>query len=1156
MPKSPRQINLQKCRDHLQNFAFTDLFVSELGWSYPQRRASESEVKGFRYTEVAELGGVSVLQMQAPNGEIPDEKLRRQIHTAITRLHHEHLLIFVDKRKQRSLWSWIKREDGKQRLRTHPYHKGQPGDLFIGKLRHIVFGLEDFEAAETPYVTKITGRLSNAFDVERVTKRFYKDFQEKREVFTGRIEGIENEHDLRWFASMLLNRLMFIWFLQKKSFVNNGDHNYLQTKLEESQQRGPNRYYAEFLQALFFQGFAKPAEKRSPKARSLIGNIRYLNGGLFIPHPIEQRYAPNIRVPDNAFDSIFGLFQRYSWHLDDTPGGKDDEISPRVLGHIFEKFINDKSFGAYYTCNEITDYLCEQTIHRLILERVNAARQAIPQIGDKGQPKFSSYEQMISRLDSQLCRLLLRSQDAILPNLKILDPACGSGAFLVAAMNALRGAYSAVIGHIEVAGDTADKLWLEEFRAAHPSTGYGIKKRIITDNLFGVDLIEEAGEICKLRLFLALVASANTEAELEPLPNIDFNILAGNALIGLLSVEDEEFSEKQPDMLRKTYRQAVEEHERKVQKYRETTTYAEDLTALRDDIDQSSTATSAVLDEILLGQFAAHGIRFEQASWDEAQGKPGKPQKRPLCVEDISQLRPFHWNFEFNSVLQSGGFDIILTNPPWEIFKPNGKEFLEQHSDIITKKKMTIKEFEKRRRALMQKPEIRGAWLDYQSRFPHQSRWFRAAEQYRRQFGATAGGRKVGSDINLYKLFLEQCHNLLCEGGQCGIVIPSGIYTDRGAKGLREMLFTETQIGGLFGFENRKAIFENVGSNIKFVVLTFCKGGNTERFPTAFMRRKVNELTHFPEHDGVQMPVKLIRKLSPDSLSLMEFQSDTDIEIAEKMLQFPLLGEQIEDAWNIRFYREFDMTNDSHLFRTEDAPNCLPLYEGKMIHQFDHQFAPDKLKYWIDENEGRSNILDCTKDTGQRLDYQNYRLGFRDVARSIDNRTSIMAMLPPNVFCGNSMPNAYITKGAGKRDHLAELFLCALMNSFVVDYAIRMRINAHLSFFYLNQLPIPRITKKHSFFHSIVKRTAYLTCITHEFDDLAYQTGIKSHQKAATHPTDRATLRAQLDAQIAHLYDLTEPELRHILSTFPLVDSATKAATRNAYQDYTHGLFK
>ena len=1148
------QINLQKCRDHLQNFAFTDLFVSELGWSNPQR--GESEVRGFRYAEVAELGGVSVLQMEAPDGEIPDEKTRRKIHTAVTRLHHEHLLIFVDGRKRRSLWSWIKREDGKLRLRTHPYHKGQPGDLFISKLRHIVFGLEDFEAAETPHVTKITGRLSNAFDVERVTKRFYKDFQDKRESFTERIEGIADEHDRKWFASMLLNRLMFIWFLQKKSFVNSGDHNYLQTKLEMSQQRGPNRYYAEFLQALFFEGFAKPAEKRSAKARRLIGNIRYLNGGLFIPHPIEQRYASKIRIPDSAFGSIFGLFQRYSWHLDDTPGGNDNEINPGVLGHIFEKFINDKAFGAYYTRNEITDYLCEQTIHRLILERVNTEREAIPEISDTGQPQFQSYAQMLSRLDLKLCRLLLRGRDAILPNLKILDPACGSGAFLVAAMNALRGAYSAVIGHIETAGDAADRRWLREFRKKHPNTGYGIKKLIITNNLFGVDLIEEAGEICKLRLFLALVASANTEDELEPLPNIDFNILAGNALIGLLRVEDEEFSAKQPDMLRKTYRQAVEEHERKVQKYRETTTYAEDLRALRDDIDQSRGATGAVLDEILLGQFAAHGIRFEQAAWDEAKGKPGKPQKRPLCVEDISKLHPFHWNFEFNSVLQSGGFDIILTNPPWETLKPNGKEFFERHSDIITRKKMTIKEFEKQRRALMQDTRIRKAWLDYQSDFPHQSRWFRAAEQYQRQFGATAGGRRVGSDINLYKLFLEQCHNLLCEGGQCGIVIPGGIYTDLGAKGLREMLFTEAQIGGLFGFENRKEIFEGVHRSFKFVVLTFRKGGDTQNFPTAFMRREVNELAHFPERGAVQMPVNLIRKLSPESFSLMEFQSETDKEITEKMIRFPLLGEQIEDAWNIHFHREIDMTNDSYLFRTEDAPGRLPLYEGKMIWQFDHQFAPDKLKYWIDENEGRADLMGRTEDTGQQLDYQDYRLGFRDVAANTNERTAIMAMLPPNVFCNHKTPNAYITNAAGKRDHLAELFLCALMNSFVVDYTVRMRITTNLTFFYLNQLPIPRLTKKHPAFPSIVKRAALLTCTTPEFDPLARQAGLKNHHDAATHPTTRAQLRAQLDAQIAHLYHLTEPDFRHILSTFPLVDTPTKTATQNAYRDAQRGLIK
>ncbi|WP_257236101.1 DNA methyltransferase [Nostoc sp. 'Peltigera malacea cyanobiont' DB3992] len=129
----------------------------------------------------------------------------------------------------------------------------------------------------------------------------------------------------------------------------------------------------------------------------------------------------------------------------------------------------------------------------------------------------------------------------ILPNLSILDPACGSGAFLVAAMKTLIFIYAAVIGTIELQGDKRLKDWLKGEQTEHISIKYFIRKRIIRDNLYGIDIMPEATEIAKLRLFLALVSSAGDVEDLEPLPNIDFNIMAGNSLIGLIKVDDTAF---------------------------------------------------------------------------------------------------------------------------------------------------------------------------------------------------------------------------------------------------------------------------------------------------------------------------------------------------------------------------------------------------------------------------------------------------------------------------------------------------------------------------------------------------------------------------------------------------------------------------------------
>ena len=160
---------------------------------------------------------------------------------------------------------------------------------------------------------------------------------------------------------------------------------------------------------------------------------------------MEQRW-PKIFVPDRAFENLYALFERYSWNLNDTPGGQDNEINPDVLGYIFEKYINQKAFGAYYTRPEITLYLCERTIHRLILDGINTP--GIP--GIVPARRFNTVGDLLLNLDADLCRKLLYQ---VLPNLRLLDPACGSAAFLVAAMKTLINIYAAAIGKIEFLND-------------------------------------------------------------------------------------------------------------------------------------------------------------------------------------------------------------------------------------------------------------------------------------------------------------------------------------------------------------------------------------------------------------------------------------------------------------------------------------------------------------------------------------------------------------------------------------------------------------------------------------------------------------------------------------------------------------------------------
>ncbi|MFM6612614.1 MAG: Eco57I restriction-modification methylase domain-containing protein, partial [Dolichospermum sp.] len=565
-------------------------------------------------------------------------------------------------------------------------------------------------------------------------------------------------------------------------------------------------------------------------------------------------------------------------------------------------------------------------------------------------------------LNNQLCQQLL---DEILPQLSILDPACGSGAFLVAALQHLIKIYTAIFEFIQVSGNAENQARLIKIKQDHPSLDYYIKKRVITDNLYGVDIMEEAVEIAKLRLFLSLVASAETVDDLEPLPNVDFNIMSGNSLIGLIRVDDQRFDYmgeiKQGNILQslnsQNYQAILKEKNESISKYKEHAfiigevegTEQEDrLQFLRDNISHVNRESAVKLNQLLLDEFGNLKIKYE-----EVQLK-GKPVKRVLNIADMEVLKPFHWGYHFDQIIAKGGFDIILGNPPWEVFQTDEKEFFQRFDNLIQKKKLDIKAWTKQFNKFMEDEEMRQAWLDYCSGYPHVSAYFKNAEQYRNQ-KSLVDGKSVARKINLYAVFLEQCCNLLSENGECGLVIPSGIYTDLGTKQLREMLFSQTKITGLFCFENRKAIFQGVDSRFKFVVLTFENGNKTLSFPARFMRHDVGELNSFPDDDCIHISVDLIKRLSPDSISVMEFKSDLDIFIAEKMSRFPLLGEEIQDKWNLKLTQEFNMTNDSHLFKTEPGKGRLPLYEGKMIHQFTHKFA--EPRYWVEEEEGRKAVL-------------------------------------------------------------------------------------------------------------------------------------------------------------------------------------------------------
>ncbi|WP_199776971.1 DNA methyltransferase [Deinococcus sp. NW-56] len=747
---------LKTLRGHLRAFEFAEV-MNVLGWNRASgARTVTADGQTFRLTPVAQLGGVQVIEVTGGEDPtaLPLEPVRRKVSDEVVKTSREHVLIFVDAGRTQSHWYWVKRGlDGEKRKvqpRTHTYVKGQPDDLFVAKLSGLFVDLAELDDEGDLSVTEAARRLSSALDTEGVVKRFYTEFRTLREDFADQIGGISDDRDRAWYASVLLNRLMFIYFLQGKGFLgrptprSDGDRQYLQNHLAASKKRGADRYYSEFLSTLFFDAFAAPEEQRSAEVSAMVGQIPYLNGGLFLRHGIELKYS-GIRVPDRAFGQVLDLFGRYTWNLSDQDkhaGGLD----PDVLGHIFEKYINQKGFGAYYTRPEITEYLCEQTVRRLVLDKIRERRPLEHHL-------HHNLNDAIARADADLVRSLLLAEDG-LKSVSLLDPACGSGAFLVAALKTLLDIYSALMGRIVSLNDRTLLDWEEKLRGGHQSAHYNLKKKIITENLYGVDLMEEAAEIAKLRLFLSLVSSAHTLDDLEPLPNIDFNILAGNSLVGLLEVDERAYNAQRgggrgaamTPMLgvgAVTYRDIVQERQRLLRDYRHAARLGiRDLTALRQEIEQQRETAYQTLDALLHKQFHDLGIKFEQATWDAAKGKEGKPTKRALTLADITALKPFHWAFEFAEVMERGGFDAVIANPPWDIVKPNGKEFLESFSQAVSKNKMTIKDFEKEKLKLMKDDAIRAEWLAYQSSFPHVSAYYRAAVHAPEQHGERAQDRQ------------------------------------------------------------------------------------------------------------------------------------------------------------------------------------------------------------------------------------------------------------------------------------------------------------------------------------------------------------------------------------------------------------------------------
>jgi hypothetical protein len=748
-------------RRYLKDFDFDALFRDVLGWDNLDSSVSVSaDGETFTLNSIAEKRGmVAFACSPMSEGPIPDYAMRRKIERQIAKSVLQHIVIYVDESKTTQIWQWVKREMGKPAAcREHTYSRNQPGDALIQKLEAIAFSLEEEETLSHP---EVVNRARTAFDVEKVTKRFYDRFKAEHDSFLQFIDGIPEDGMQRWYVSVMLNRLMFVYFIQKKGFLDN-DTDYLRNKLALSKQKGRDHFYSDFLCPLFFEGFSKQESQRSTVNRQILGKVPYLNGGLFTRHQIEELHGKHIRIPDAAFERVFDFFDQYHWHLDERPLRADNEINPDVLGYIFEKYINQKQMGAYYSKEDITEFItkntvipflldatmkncriafdCDQSIWRLLQidpDRYiyDAVKKGVklplpPEIAegladvskrtewnkpaptDYGLPteiwreviaRSKHYEEIYAKLaegklkdvnDLITFNLDIRqfSQDIIensegpelihafyhaIERVTVLDPACGSGAFLFAALNVLEPLYEACLDRME--SFIADQELLNtasspekfvEFRtilervAKRPNRRYFILKSIILNNLFGVDIMEEAVEICKLRLFLKLVAQVEHVEQVEPLPDIDFNIRVGNNLVGFATQRDVEKSiSVSTDGSRRLF--WSEEDQNAIRSIKDN---AERVSGIfhrfcQCQINENIHDNESENIKIEL----KHGLKILENQLNHYLAREyGVDTNKDLNYNNwLLSHKPFHWFIEFFDSINRGGFDVIISNPPY-----------------------------------------------------------------------------------------------------------------------------------------------------------------------------------------------------------------------------------------------------------------------------------------------------------------------------------------------------------------------------------------------------------------------------------------------------------------------------------------------------------
>lgn len=800
-----------------------------------------------------------------------------------------------------------------------------------------------------------------------------------------------------------------------------------------------------------------------------------------------------------------------------------------------------------------------------------------------------------SALDPVLAEAIARPDpEAALLALKICDPACGSGHFLIAAAHRIAKRLAAVRTGTEEPGQ-------KERRAA--------LRDVIGHCIYGVDINPMAVELCKVSLWMEAIEPG------KPLSFLDAHIQCGNSLLGstpaLLraGIPDEAFNSIEGDnkkFCRDWKKRNNDQHSGQLSLFAPDLQPWERLGDLGTEIRKfeemgDDTVTQIHQKETYYEQMRASESYANSLLWaniwcaafvwkktDEFAYPITEEifrnfERNPYTLvswmrDEVQRLAHqyqfFHWHIAFPEVFSlpsrdttpeneqdgwSGGFDVVLGNPPWGKVKTQEREWFSTYAPEIVQTENATERETLIKKLSIERPAIYKAYLEDNRRVEGESHFLRNSGIY------PLCGR---GDVNYYSVFSELMRHMINLKGRLGCIVQSGIATDDTTKMFFQDIIKRKSLVSFYDFKNRKYIFPEVESTMKFCLLTLSK----EPCVHALISAQLDEVTSLKNPDKIySLSFDDIKRINPNTLNCPVFSTARDATLVKDIhIRLPIFieeGVEEKNKWDIKLTSMFHMTNDSNLFKSLESltasnqaanrEDYLPLYESKFIDQFNHRSntfenipASERFRTRARTNEITVADLDNPdfyilprywvpeKEVAIRAQQTVWSLGFRNAMSAVADSRSLIAAVIPFVGVGNSMPLVL----CGRDGHKACILLAG-MNSFILDYILRQKNSGgNLNFYVFKQLPFPKpeaFTALSTLLNStigewILPRVLELTYTAWDIESFAKDCGYAG-PPFRWNEGRRFLLRCELDALYFHIYSIKREDAEYIMETFPVV---------------------